>query len=182
MRQRHPSFLCWGAQLHPHQSPVPTDKYLSHFLVLLHQAVVMNSTVTILIFDSISLGYIFRSGIAGAQGKQVPPQSSYEPSKAMYGGVWFPSTNGVHLCGLQIRNVLKKLQHVLFLVSKRLSIFHALVKGHLHYSFCKLFFYKSPIFYPERPAQGPWRMSNAYLLNEQDPTGKTRGWTSRAFA
>lgn len=92
MTRRHPSFPLLRGSAPPHQSPAPTDKYLSHFLVLLPQTVVMNSTVTILIFDSVSLVYIFRSGIAGAQGKQVPPQSSYEPSKATYGGVWFPST------------------------------------------------------------------------------------------
>lgn len=90
--------------------------------------------------------------------------------------------NGVPLCGPKVRNVLKKLQHALLLVSTRLSIFHTLVKGTSLSVNCCFFFYKAPISDPEHLARGPWHRSNAYLLNEQDPKGQLRGWTSRPLA
>lgn len=110
-----------------------------------------------------------------------PPSEVMNPPKQLTVLPGSHQQNGVHLCGLKVRNLLKKLQHALLLVSKRLSIFHTLVKGTSLSVNC-LSFYKAPISDPEHPAQGPWHRSNAHLLNEQDPKGQLRGWTSRPLA
>lgn len=94
-----------------------TNIYVISSFIL--QNVVMNSLATILIFDSLSLAYISRSGLAGAKGKQIPLRGVVNLQKQHMVLRDSHQENGVHLSRQRVRNILGKLQRALILVSEK---------------------------------------------------------------